>query len=151
MKTFKKSLSIILSIAMVLLMSVPAFGYDQASAYAPYDRAKVQANDKETIDSLNFDQIAGIVLDWVDRKIAKEAAGFESFEVEVYGQSVAVDIPAISGLDDIMQYAKHLSALEGDFANLQGTAELASLSRANGDINFIYGILEFMALNSDLL
>ena len=85
MKTFKKSLSIILSIAMVLLMSVPAFGYDQASAYAPYDRAKVQANDKETIDSLNFDQIAGIVLDWVDRKIAKEAAGFESFEVEVYG------------------------------------------------------------------
>ena len=148
MKMSKKILSVILSLAMVMVMAIPAFCYDQASAYAEYDRAKVQANDKETIDSLNLDQIAGIVLDWVDRKIAEKTSDFNSFNVTVFeGVEVPVELN-ITSLDGILSYAVYIQQLGGDFANLDVSA-LNGLSRANGDINFIYGVIQFMADNAD--
>lgn len=148
MKMSKKILSVILSLAMVMVMAIPAFCYDQASAYAEYDRAKVQANDKETINSLNPDQIAGIVLDWVDRKIAEKTSDFNSFNVTVFeGVEIPVELN-ITSLDGILSYAGYIQQLGGDFANLDVSA-LNGLSRANGDINFIYGVIQFMADNAD--
>ncbi|MGN1347509.1 MAG: hypothetical protein ACI4VI_01075, partial [Acutalibacteraceae bacterium] len=150
MKASKKILSIILSLAMVMVMAIPAFCYDQASAYAEYDRAKVQANDKETIDSLNLDQIAGIILDWVDRKIAEKTSDFNSFNVEVFeGVEIPVELN-ITSLDGILNYSGYIQQLGGDFENLDVSA-LNGLSRVNGDINFIYGLIQFAADNADTL
>ncbi|MGN1417968.1 MAG: hypothetical protein ACI4W6_01420, partial [Acutalibacteraceae bacterium] len=141
MKMSKKVCSIVLSLVLVLVMAIPAFCYDQASAYAEYDRAKVQANDKETIDSLNLDQIAGIVLDWVDRKIAEKTSDFDSFNVEIFeGVEIPVELN-ITSLDGILGYSGYLQQLGGDFENLDVSA-LNGLSRANGDINFIYGVIQ---------
>lgn len=39
-----------------------------ASAYAEYDRGKISENEADYIASLNYDQLAGILLDWVDKK-----------------------------------------------------------------------------------
>ncbi|MGN0469041.1 MAG: hypothetical protein ACI4GY_09980 [Acutalibacteraceae bacterium] len=148
MKMSKKVCSIVLSLVLVLVMAIPAFCYDQASAYAEYDRAKVQANDKETIDSLNLDQIAGIVLDWVDRKIAEKTSDFNSFNVEIFeGVEIPVELN-ITSLDGILGYSGYLQQLGGDFENLDVSA-LDGLSRANGDINFIYGVIQFVADNAD--
>ncbi len=153
-KTMKKTLAIILSVIMALSVMPMAFAAEVtvdpgASAYVEYDRNAVASNDAAYIDSLDFDQIAGVLLDWVDRQIAAATEDFETFEVEVYGQTIAVEIPEIKGIDDIMAYSGYVTELGGDFANLDVSA-FSGLSRANGDINFIYGVLEFMALNSDI-
>ncbi len=150
----KKTLAIILSVIMALSVMPMAFAAEVtvdpgASSYAEYDRNAVASDDAAYIDTLTFDQIAGVLLDWVDRQIAVATADFETFEVEVYGQTIALEIPEIKCVDDIMQYANYLANLEGDFANLTGVEEFASLTRANGDINFIYGVFDFMAANSD--
>lgn len=149
----KKTLAILLSLVLVFCaFPLGAFAaektYDTpASAYAPYDRYKVSSGDADYIDSLSYDQMVGVLLDWVDRQIAEATADFESFEVSALGQTIAVDIPDISSIDAIMEYAGYVTELGGDFANLDVSA-LTSLRRANGDINFIYGIIEFMAANS---
>ncbi len=140
----KKTLAIILS-AVMLLCLVPF----SAFAGENYDRAAVASDNKDYIASLKEEQIAAVVLDWLDREIAAVTEDFENFEVEVMGQTIAVDIPEIKGLDDLVAYADYLAELEGDFAKLDVT-NLKTLSRENGDMEFIYGILEFMALNSDI-
>ncbi len=151
----KKSLAIVLSVVMLLCM-IPFGAFAADEAYTPasgpvdYEQYKVASNDTAYIDELNVDQIAGILLDWADRQIAAAAEDFETFEVSAYGQTIAVEIPEIKGVDDIMQYANYLAQLEGDFASLTGTEEFAALSRANGDINFIFGVFEFMAANSEI-
>ncbi|MBQ3087778.1 MAG: hypothetical protein IJC45_10605 [Clostridia bacterium] len=151
----KKTLAILLSLVLMLGV-LPIAGSaaevtldPAASSYAAYERYKVSANDAEYIDSLSYDQIASLILDWVDRQIAAVTADFENFEVEVMGQTFAVAIPEIKGIDDIVAYADYLTQLEGDFKNLN-TANLVSLSRENGDVNFIYGMLQFMADNADI-
>ncbi len=141
----KKTLAIILSAIMILcLVPFSAFAQDTA-----YDRASVASDDKAYIASLKEEQIASVVLDWVDRQIAAVTEDFESFEVDVMGTTVAVDIPEIKGVDDIVAYADYLAKLEGDFANLDVT-NLKTLSRENGDMEFIYGVIQFMADNSDV-
>lgn len=141
----KKTLAIILSAIMVLCL-VPFSAFAQEAAY---DRAAIASEDKSYIASLKEEQIAAVILDWVDRQIADVTADFENFEIEVMGQTIAVDIPEIKGVDDIVAYADYLAQLEGDFANLD-VSGLKTLSRENGDMEFVYGILEFMALNSDV-
>lgn len=139
----KKALAIILSVVMLIgVMNIGVFAAD-------YERGKVSANDTEYISQLSAEQMATIILDWVDRKIATAAEGFESFEVEAMGQTIAVEIPEIAGIDDVIAYSGYLSELGGDFAKLD-TTNLTSLSRANGDLNFIYGMLQFMADNSEV-
>ena len=144
----KKALSIILALVMAMLMVVPTLAAKTvepaASAYAPYDKAKIASGDKDYIDGLTYDQIAGILLDWVDGKIATVAAGFEEFNttLALAGMTVPAD------LDDIIAYKDYLSALEGDFAKLDTSA--LNKTRADGDINFIFSIIEFMAANSDI-
>lgn len=141
----KKVLAIILS-AMMILCLVPFSAFAEEAAY---DRALIASEDKSYISSLKEEQIASVILDWVDRQIAAAAENFESFEIEVMGTAVAVDIPEIKGVDDIVAYADHLAELGGDFANLD-VSGLKTLTRADGDFNFIYGVIEFMALNSDV-
>lgn len=141
----KKTLAIILSAIMILCL-VPFSAFAEETAY---DRASIASDNKDYIASLKEEQIAAVILDWVDRQIAAVTEDFENFEVEVMGQTIAVEIPEIKGIDDIVKYADYLVKLEGDFANLDVT-NLKTLSRANGDMEFIYGILEFMALNSDV-
>lgn len=141
----KKTLAIILSVIMVLCL-VP---FSAFAAESSYDRAAVASDDKDYIDSLTVNQIASVLLDRIDRQIAKLTEDFETFEIDVMGTTVAVDIPEIKSIDDIVAYADYLSELGGDFANLD-VSGLKTLSRENGDIEFIYGIIEFMALNSDV-
>ena len=147
----KKFLAVFLSILLALTCFIPAFAAEKtitnpASVYAEYDKAKVAQNDAAYIASLNYDQLAGILLDWLDRKIAAVAADFDSFEVEVMGQQIAVDLE-ITGIDSLLQYKDHIADLEGDFANLDVAA--LNKTRADGDINFIYSIFEFVAANAD--
>ncbi len=139
----KKTLAIILSILM--LFSVSPIGV--FASEATYDRAAV-ANG-EGIDELTHEQMAAVILDWVDRRIAEVTADFESFEVEVMGQTIAVDIPEIKGVDDLVAYADYLAKLEGDFAKLDVT-NLKTLSRANGNLEFVYGVIQFVADNADI-
>ena len=148
----KKVLAVLLSVLLALTCFVPALAAektvtDPASAYAAYDRTKVARNDADYIASMNYDQIAGVLLDWLDRKIAAAAADFDSFEIEVMGQQVAVDLE-ITGIDSLLQYKDHIADLEGDFANLDVSA--LDKTRADGDINFIFSIFEFMAANADV-
>jgi len=140
----KKTLAIILSI--VMLLGVMPFG---AFAADSYDRAKIAANDKDTIFSLSEEQIASLILDWVDRQIAALTEDFESFEVQVMGTAVAVDIPDIKTLDDVITYKDYLAKLEGDFAALD-TTNLITRAEAGSAIGFIGGVLQFMADNSEI-
>ncbi|MBO4501274.1 MAG: hypothetical protein J5760_03440, partial [Clostridia bacterium] len=122
----KKFLAVALSVLMALTCFLPAFAAEKtienpASAYAEYDKAKVAQNDADYIASLNYDQIAGVLLDWLDRKIAAVAADFNTFEVEVMGQQVSVDLD-ITGVDSLLQYKDHIAELGGDFANLDVSA-----------------------------
>ena len=148
----KKFLAVFISVVMALTCCIPAFAAEKtvsnpASAYAEYDKAKVAQNDAAYIASLNYDQMAGLLLDWLDRKIAAVADDFDSFEVEVMGQQIAVDLD-ITGIDSLLQYKDHIADLEGDFANLDVSA--LDKTRADGDINFLYSIFSFMAANADI-
>ncbi len=140
----KKTLAIILS-AVMLLCLVP---FSAFAAEDTYDRAAIASDDKGYIASLKTEQIAAVILDWVDRQIAAAAEEFESFEVDVMGATIAVEIPEIKSIDDIVAYADYLAQLEGDFAQLD-VSGLKTLSRENGDMAFIYGVLQFMADNSE--
>lgn len=141
----KKTLAIILSAIMIFCL-VPFSAFAQESAY---DRASVASDDKSYIASLKEEQMAAVILDWVDRQIAAVTEDFESFEVDVMGTTVALEIPEIKGVDDIVKYADHLAKLEGDFANLDVT-NLKTLTRENGNLEFIYGVIQFMADNSEI-
>ena len=147
----KKVLAVVLSALMALMCCIPAFAAEKtistpASAYAEYDRAKVAQNDADYIAAMNYDQIAGVLLDWLDRKIAAVAADFDTFEVEVMGQQISVDLN-VTGIDSLLQYKDHIAELGGDFANLDVSA--LNKTRADGDVNFIYSIFEFVAANAD--
>ena len=143
----KKVLAVVLSALMALMCCVPAFAAEKtistpAAAYAEYDRAKVAQADADYIASLNYDQIAGVLLDWLDRRIAKEAADFNAFTA-----SVGVDL-SITGVDSLIGLKDHIADLEGDFANLNTSA---LVTREGGDINFFYGVFQFMADNAETL
>lgn len=147
----KKVLAIVLSVMMVLcLVPFSAFAAEReitapADSYVKYDRDEVYEG---KYSDLSYDQIAGILLDWLDKEIAANTEDFNSFNLEVL-EGVSVEVPLnINSLDGILSYSGYLSQLGGDFANLDTTA-LNGLSRANGDINFIFGIIKFVADNAD--
>lgn len=148
MKNLKKALSIILSLAMVMLMAVPSFAAEKAitapaSAYAAYDRAAVADG---AVADLSYDQIASLILDWLDRKIAAASDEFKNFNVEISeGLTVPVSIE-VNGIDDVLKYKDNLTTLGGDFAKLDTTNLPAS--REGGDVNFIFSMLQFMADNA---
>ncbi len=155
----KKTLAIVLSVMMLVCMMPFA-------SSAAYDRAKVAANDAEHIESLTADDIASVILDWVDREIAKyteeiEAdivagvvanGGFEDFEAflgkDALGNIIADQIPAITSLDDVVAYKDYLKELGGDFATLDAT-NLITREEAGSAVGFIDGVLQFMADNSE--
>ena len=147
----KKLLAVALSVLMALTCCLPAFAAEKtidspAAGYAAYDKAAVAGNDADYIASMSYDQLASLLLDWLDRKIAAAAADFNDFEVEVMGQQVALDLE-ITGIDSLLQYKDHIADLGGDFANLDVSA--LNKTRADGDINFIYSVFEFVAANAD--
>ncbi len=141
----KRIIAIALSVLMMLTCCLPAFAAEKtienpASAYAEYDKAKVAQNDADYIASLNYDQIAGLLLDWLDRKIAAVAEDFNAFT-----ESVGVDL-SITGVDSLIGMKDHVAELEGDFANLDTSA---LVTREGGDVNFFYGVFQFMADNAE--
>ncbi|MBQ7689014.1 MAG: hypothetical protein IJT27_07345 [Clostridia bacterium] len=146
----KKVLAVALSVLMALMCCLPAFAEktidDPAAGYAAYDKAKVAQNDADYVASLNYDQIAGILLDWLDRKIAAATADFNTFEAEVFGQTVEIPLD-VTGVDSLLQYKDYLPQLGGDFENLETDA--LDKTRADGDINFIFSIFEFVAANAE--
>ncbi len=154
----KKTLAIILSVIMLFgVMPFTSFAADEPV----YDRAAVAANDEAYIDSMNAEQIASLILDWVDREIAKYSAdikaavvdgivtnGFEGFELTAFGDVIAAQIPDIDSLDAVIGYKDYLAELGGDFANLDAAA-LITRAEAGSALGFIDGVFEFMAANSE--
>lgn len=143
MKAAKKLLSVLLSAILVAAACVPAF------ASSTYDRAKVAQSDETYISSLTAEETAGILLDWLDRKVASVTADFNNFEVEVFDTTVEIPLD-IDSVEDILQYADYVSRLGGDFESLDVSA-LKGLTRANGDIEFINGIAQFAANNAEVI
>lgn len=137
----KKTVAIILSILMMLSLPVSVF-----AAEASYNRSDVASG---KVDDLTAEAMASVILDWADRQIAKATEDFETFEIDVMGTTVAVDIPEIKDLDDVIGYKDYLAKLEGDFANLD-TASLVTREAAGSSLDFIYGVLQFMADNSEI-
>jgi hypothetical protein len=158
----KKTLAIILSVIMLLgVMPFTSFAVEPV-----YDRGKVAANDEAYIESMSAEQIASVILDWVDREIAKYSAdikqditagviangGFDEFEAilgeDALGNIIADQIPEITSLDGVIAYKDYLKELGGDFANLDASA-LITRAEAGSAIGFIDGVFEFMAANSE--
>ena len=158
----KKTLAIILSIVMLIgVMPFASFAAEPA-----YDRAAVAANDKEYIAGMTAEQMASLILDWVDREIAKYSAeieddivagviangGFEEFEAflgeDALGNIIAENMPEITSLDAVIGYKSYLAELGGDFAGLDASA-LITRAEAGSALGFIYGVFEFMAANSE--
>lgn len=158
----KKTLAIILSV----LMLIGAMPFATFAAEPAYDRGKVAANDETYIESMSAEQIASVILDWVDRKIAEYSAdikeditagviangGFDEFEAilgeDALGNIIADQIPEITSLDGVIAYKDYLKELGGDFANLDASA-LITRAEAGSAIGFIDGVFEFMAANSE--
>lgn len=158
----KKTLAIILSIVMLIgVMPFASF----ATVY--YDRAEIASNDETYIAGMGAEQIAAVILDWVDREIAKYSAeveedivagviangGFDEFEAflgeDGVENLVAANMPEINSLDSVIAYKDYLKELGGDFAELDVTA-LITREEADTDIGFINGVFEFMAVNSEI-
>ncbi len=145
----KKVLSVILSLLMLLCVlpvsGIAAKDYTPATEYAAYDADKVFSNDAEYIESLSVDQIAGILLDYIDRLLAgvDVNVSYEGFEIGT------LDMLDVDTLTKWAYDAIGSKALGGDFDNLDPSA-LAGLSRKNGDVNFILGMLGFIADNADV-
>lgn len=154
----KKTLAIILSVIMLFgVMPFAAFAADEPV----YDRAKVASNDEAYIESMNAEQIASLILDWVDREIAKYSAdikaavvegvvenGFEGFEIAAFGDVIAAQIPDIDSLDAVIGYKDYLKKLGGDFANINAAA-LKTRAEAGSALGFIDGVFQLMADNSE--
>lgn len=155
----KKTLAIILSIIMLTgVMPFASFAADEAV----YDRAAVAANDEAYIADMTAEQMASVILDWVDREIAKYSAdikdavvegvvanGFEGFEISAFGDVIAAQIPDIDSLDAVIGYKSYLAELGGDFANIDATA-LKTRAEAGSALGFIDGVFQLMADNSEL-
>lgn len=143
MRTFKKVLSVAMALVMALAMCIPAF------ASSDYDRAKVAQKNTDYISSLTAEQTAGIILDWLDRKIASVTADFNNFEANVFDETVKIPLD-IDSIEDIFQYIDYASNLGGDFANMDYST-LKTLKRSDGDLAFIKGIAQFAADNAETL
>ena len=159
----KKTLAVILSVIMLFgVMPFTSFAADESA----YDRAAIAANDEAYIAELTAEQIASVILDWVDREIAKysaefqdlvtgeviKAGGFEEFEAvlgkDALGNIIADAMGPIDSLDAVVGYKSYLAELGGDFAKLDAT-NLITRAEAGSAIGFIGGVLQFMADNSD--
>jgi len=153
----KKTLAIVLSVIMLFgVMPFASFAADEPV----YDRAKVAADDEAYIADMTAEQMASLILDWVDREIAKytdemkaaatEAviAGFEGFELAAFGDVIAEQIPEIASLDDVITYKDYLAELGGTFAELDAAA-LITRAEAGSALGFIDGVFQFMADNSE--
>lgn len=143
----KKVLSIILS-AVMLLCVLPISGfaadYTPAAGYAAYDSEKIAANDADYISSLSVDQIAGVILDYVDARLAKVDVNveYQGFEINT------LDMLDVDSLTAWAYQSINGKLLGGDFDKLDASA-LNGLSRKGGDINYIYGIISFIADNAE--
>ncbi len=143
----KKVLSVVLSLMMLLcvlpISSIAAKDYTPATEYASYEADKVAANDADYISGLSVDQIAGILLDYVDGILAgvDVDVNYNGFEINT------LDMLDVDTLTNWAYEAISGDMLGGDFDNLDASA-LAGLSRTNGDVNYMLGMLQFMADNA---
>lgn len=144
----KKVLSIILAAVMMLcVLPISGFAadYTPATGYAEYDSEKVAASDADYIASLSVDQIAGIILDYVDAYLADVDVNinYEGFEIST------LDMLDVNSVTSWAYDAINGDLLGGDFDKLDASA-LKGLSREGGDVNYIYGVIKFLADNADI-
>ncbi len=120
---------------------VPAFAEKTVTpgARETYEVASVAQGN---VEDLSYEQIASILLDWLDRKIVDAAADFNAFVASI----PALGEYEIKGVDTLIGMKDHVAELEGDFANLNTSA---LVTRENGDLNFLFGVFQFMADNAD--
>lgn len=138
----KKVLSVIVSLLLVLTGIVPAFAAERTVTPGARETYEVPAVAQGNVQDLSYEQIASILLDWLDRKIVAAAADFNAFVASI----PALGEYEIKGVDTLIGMKDHVAELEGDFANLN-TAAL--VTRENGDLNFLFGVFQFMADNAD--
>lgn len=143
MKKTKSILSIILSLVM-LLAAVPlgagaATPNNGSDAYAPY--GDVISNN--TYSTMTPDQIASRVLDFLDDIAESES---ENTTVEIIPDVLTIEL---SSCDKIVEEVCRIindGVLGGTFDTFDVSA-LTGLKRSNGDLKFLYAILEFAADN----
>ena len=118
----RKVLSVILSLLMLLCVlpvsGIAAKDYTPATEYAAYDADKVFSNDAEYIESISVDQIAGILLDYIDRLLAgvDVNVSYEGFEIGT------LDMLDVDTLTKWAYDAIGSKTLGGDFDNLDPSA-----------------------------
>lgn len=135
----KKLSAVLLSILMALTCLVP-----MASAY---DKAAVIGGDYSALED---DDVLGVVLDWLDSKIAAAAPDFDEFEQYAqFIEAAGYEIPEITGVDSLVAYKDHLAELGGDFAALTSTDRIVKRADA-GNTGFVNGMIAFMAANADI-
>ena len=138
----KKVLAIVLSLCMLLCCAPFA-------ASAEYTIKDVAAG---KVDDLTTDDMANIILNWLDREIAAVSENFDTFNyaIGILGGTFSVPITIeIKGVDDLLAYKDNIATLGGDFANLNTTA-LNKTRAADGDIAFIKSIAQFVADNNQI-
>ena len=138
----KKVLAVLLSVCMLLCCAPFA-------ASAEYAVKDVIAG---KVDDLTTDDMANIILNWLDREIAAVSADFSTFnyEIEILGGTFQVPIEIeINGVDDLLAYKDNIATLGGDFANLD-TSALDKTRAVDGDIAFIKSIAQFVADNNEV-
>lgn len=138
----KKVLSIVLSILMILSACVVAFAreeYTPSAGYSDYTGKKES--------ELTNDDIASVVLDYVDRLLKAKKSEFNTFETSVLGGSAVNTELQADTVDGLLRYVDYFSVIGGDFASLDVSA-LNKTRAADGDGAVIYAVIQFVADNA---
>lgn len=140
MKQSKKLLSLVLAIVMM-------FGVFSVGANAALVKSEVRY---DAIDNaaLTDEQVADLALDAVDQLLAQENI---YMDLSVLGK---VDLTscdnAASSIYDLINSNSWLLWMVGDAQDLKVSA-LKNLKRANGDLNFIYQLVQFLQDNVNVI
>ncbi|MCR5782616.1 MAG: hypothetical protein K6G90_07770, partial [Clostridia bacterium] len=138
----KKALSIVLSILMILSACVVAFAREE---YTPSGDYSDYTGKKES--ELTNDDIASVILDYVDRLLKAKTSEFNTFETNVLGGSAVNTELKVDSVDGLLRYVDYFDVIGGDFASLDVSA-LNKTRAADGDGAVIYAVIQFVADNA---
>ncbi len=133
----------ILAILMAFAMFLGSFSV-LGSAYDAYkgDAIKEQYNDVDKVD-FTLDQYASMGLDEVDRMLAKEQLVLDVFIGKLDLASIDTALKSVS---ELVSSVSALLPMLGDAQDLPTfITPIQGVSRANGDMNVIYALLDFIA------
>ena len=142
MKQSTKLLSLVLALVM-------AFGCLSVIGNAALVKSEVKWDIIDDAD-LTPEQVADLALDLVDNDLL---AGMDTIDLSIVGElrldsvdHIAADIDELTG-GFVWSIGK---GLLGDIGNMNFDA-IAGKQRSGGDLNFIYGLLQFLADNASII